>query len=593
MQTLDERNTCTPPNSSQVRGNCDLVLNKDSRDQSKLISGLSVPDLKTSSNTPKWTNSATRRQNSRVSVVKQQKHISDQFKRDTQGMNFAQKLDYFRMSDEERTEIREKQIAEKEKEKEKEDKTAKQSTKDEKQQVSVFVLNMRGQPLMPTSLRKARLLLRNNKAKVVKRCPFTIQLKYQTGENKQPIKLGVDSGYKNVGLSATTEKRELFSAHAKLRTDIPEKLTEKKMYRRGRRNRNTRYRKARFDNRKSFKKRHGRLAPSIQHKLDSHIRLIDNTKQILPITSTTIEVATFDTQKMQNPEISSIEYQQGTLQGYEVREYLLEKWDRKCAYCGKTDVPFEIEHIIPPSRTGLGGSNRISNLTIACHECNQKKGNMTAAEFGRPEIHVLSQKSLKDAAFMNIVRWKLVNSIPECHHTYGYITKYNRIRLGLEKSHVNDAFVIAGGISQERCKPFEVKQIRRNNRSLQLNRKGFKPSIRKQRYKFSPGDLVIRRSSLQTTGWGEKIKKKDIVIYTVKGVFNYGKSIRLTNPIPGEKDINANIGDVKILKYGDGLLFQSLNNKREKNMHICGKMETTKEENIDHMIQREIEDAWN
>jgi len=570
MQTLEERNTYTQIDAPQVRRICDQVLNKDLSGQ-ETGCGLSVLDLKTSSNSPKWTYSEMREQNSRVSVksktmrslyqlkLKSVRSTKDKksdpiqdFNKYTQGMTFAQKIEYLNMSDAERGKIIEKVLIQERKEKkqkEKEqakDRKPKEPTKYKKQKVYVFVLNMRGQPLMPTSPRKARLLLKNKKAKVVKRCPYTIQLNYPTGENKQPIKLGIDSGYEHVGLSATTDKKELFSADVTLRTDIPDKMTEKAMYRKGRRNRNTRYREPRWLNRGIPE---GWLAPSIQHKLDSHVRLIDNIKQILPINNNdiTIEVATFDTQKMNNPEISGIEYQQGTLQGYEVREYLLEKWGRKCAYCKVENVPFEIEHIIPPSRFGLCGNNRISNLTIACHDCNQKKCNMTAAEFGHPEVQVLAQKSLKDAAFMNIVRWRLVNSIPECHHTYGYVTKYNRIRLGLEKSHINDAFVIANRnnqLNQERCKSFEVKQIRRNNRSLQLNRKGFEPSIRKKRYKYSPGDLVLFKDN-----------NTEAHVCVVKGVFNYGEWIRLVNPIPGEKDISTNIKNVRIVKYGKGFRF--------------------------------------
>ena len=395
--------------------------------------------------------------------------------------------------------------------------------------VSVYVLNMRGQPLMPTTSRKARILLKGGKAKVVKRTPFTIQLKYATGENKQPIKLGIDSGYSAIGFSAKTEKKELISGDAEIRTDIPEKLKEKRMYRRGRRNKHHWYREPRFDNR-------GKecwLAPSINHKLQTHITLIDKIKKVLPVTSTTVEVASFDTQKMQNPEITGIEYQQGELQGYEVREYLLEKFKRTCAYCGKTDVPLEVEHIIPKSR---GGSDKVSNLAISCHKCNQKKGDKTAKEFGHPEVQEHAKQSLKDAAFMNTVRWKLVNSL-DCDHTYGYITKHDRIKLGLEKSHTNDAFVIAGGTDQIRVKSHAVKQNRRNNRALQINRKGFKPSIRRKRYKIQPNDIVSYKGGY----------------YSVKGVHSYGKAIMLKTV--GKTVINTNIKNVELLQYGKGLQF--------------------------------------
>ena len=392
-----------------------------------------------------------------------------------------------------------------------------------KQDLRVPVLNMRGKPLMPCKPAKAQHLLDQGKAKVVSRKPFTIQLKYATGETKQLINLGIDAGYKKVGISAVSNKKELLSAEVTLRTDIPKKLQSRSMYRRNRRSRLW-HRKPRFDNRNRSKEW---LAPSIQHKLDTHIRLVEKIKRFLPITETIVEVASFDMQKMQKPEISGVEYQQGTLQGYEVREYLLEKWGRKCAYCGKKNISLEIEHIVPKSR---GGTDRVSNLTLSCHECNQEKGNMTAEEFGHPEIQKQAEKSLKATAFMNIVRWKMVN-ILNCEYTYGYITKYNRIKQELQKSHVNDAFIIAGGTDQERCKSYLVKQVRRNNRCLQKNRKGFKPAIRRQHYSLQPNDLV-------------KYNGKE---HRIKGV--HCKGLRVILDI--KKSIA--IGKVELICYGKGL----------------------------------------
>jgi len=187
-------------------------------------------------------------------------------------------------------------------------------------------------------------------------------------------------------------------------------------------------------------------------------------KAILPIAGIVVEVATFDQQKMQNPEINGVEYQRGTLHGANVREYLLDKWSRKCAYCGKKEVPLEIEHIVPKAR---GGSNRVDNLTLSCHECNQRKGKRTAGEFGFPHLEARAKKGLRAAAFMNIVRWKLVNHF-KCQWTYGYITKYRRIQQGLPKSHANDAFIIAGATTDTTRASTEVigKEVRRQNRSL-------------------------------------------------------------------------------------------------------------------------------
>ena len=496
------------------------------------------------------------------------------FKRDTQGMTGSQKMEYLKMNSIDQAKfVASVRVSNAAKLKEKEDKE-KENQKDndpnkkhapvkiiKEGQVCVHVLNMRGKPLMPTSPVKARALLKKGKAKVVQRNPFTIQLKYPTGENRQPIVFALDPGYKTVGFSAVTKKRELISGETILRTDVSERITEKSMYRKGRRNRNTRYRKPRFDNRGNKKgKKAGWLAPSIQHKLDTYVNLIRKFDKILPITHINIETSPFDTQKMQNPEISGIEYQHGTLQGYEIKEYLLEKFGRKCVYCGDENVPLETEHIIPPSRN-IGGTDRVSNLTIACHDCNQDKGDKTAAEFGHPEVQMMAKRPLKAAAFMNIVRSRLVDMIKKefpqyyCESIYGYVTKYNRNKLGLEKTHANDAFVIAEGSGQIRSKPYIVKQIRRNDRSLQLNRKGHKPSIRTKRYKIKPGDLVKKVILSRSMGWNDELIK-DRTVYTVKGVFNYGDWVRLTNPIPEEKGINIKTSDVNILKYGSGLLFQ-------------------------------------
>ncbi|MHB1470694.1 MAG: RNA-guided endonuclease IscB [Thermoplasmataceae archaeon] len=393
----------------------------------------------------------------------------------------------------------------------------------------VPVINMRGQPLMPTTPGKARKLLKQNKARVISSSPFTIQLLYATGETKQPVRLETDSGFKHIGFSVVTERRELISGEAVIRTDIPKLNQEKAMYRRNRRNKLW-YRQPRFMNRGNKKK--GWFAPSIDHKLQTHMRLIGKLKRILPISDVIIEVASFDTQKMQNPEMSGMEYQQGELQGYEIREYLLEKFHRKCVYCGKTGIPLEIEHLTPRSRDG---PDTVNNLAISCHNCNQKKNNLTAEEFGYPEVRKRALITMRDAAFMNTVRWKLTQ-LTGSEHTLGFITKKNRISLGLDKTHVNDAFVIAGGTDQIRTLPFTITQRRRNNRSIQTNRKGFRPSIKRKRYAFQPGDMVLH----------------DHERFSVVGVHNYGKSIVIKG---GEKKMDINTKKVKLVKHGKGLRF--------------------------------------
>ncbi|MFX1519479.1 MAG: RNA-guided endonuclease IscB [Promethearchaeota archaeon] len=395
--------------------------------------------------------------------------------------------------------------------------------------VPIYVVNMRGQPLMPTAQHTGKKLLHEGKARVVQRCPFTIQLNYATGETRQPIKLGVDPGYTNIGFSAKTDKLEVISGTVTLRNDVSNQLADRRRYRSARRGR-LGYRPPRFNNRT---RPEGWLAPSIQHRHDSYIRLVETLETLLPIPFKKVEVANFDTHKMQNPEITGVEYQQGELQGYEVREYLLDKWGRKCAYCGKQDVPLEVEHIVPTSR---GGTDRVSNLTLACKQCNLKKGDKTAEEFGYPHIQHQAKKTLKAPTCLNTIRWRIVEQLG-AEYTYGYVTKYQRNKLGLEKSHINDAFVIAGGTYQERCRPYELMQVRRNNRSLQKNRKGFKPSIRRQRYELQPYDLV----------------KYNNRIYRVKGVHCLGKRVMLKN-VNG-KDKSVAINNVELIKYGKGLLF--------------------------------------
>jgi len=406
--------------------------------------------------------------------------------------------------------------------------------------VKVFVVNRRGKPLMPTTPCKTRVLLKTRQAKVIRRIPFTIQLTYATAEFKQSVILGIDAGYSIVGFSAVTDTKELLAGELKLRTDVSKKLSERRMYRCNRRGRLW-YRKPRFNNRKGSKSK-GWFAPSITHKIKSHIRLVELIKSLIPITKVIVEVASFDTQKMQQPDIGGIEYQQGTLFGYTVRNYLLKKWCHRCAYCHKSNIPLEIDHIIPKSR---GGSNRIDNLTIACHSCNLKKGKKLLSECSpklSQQITLIQRqasRSFKAATFMTIVRRIMVNQL-NCQYTYGDRTKYQRTRIKLPKSHVNDAFVIAGGgNSHQRSQIFTITQIRRNNRSIQKNRKGFKRSVRRKRYKYQPNDLVLYENGL----------------YLVKGVFSYGKWVRLVNT--AGTTINSSLNKIQLIKYGKGLCFHA------------------------------------
>lgn len=302
----------------------------------------------------------------------------------------------------------------------------------------VFVINNKKQPLDPCSEAKARILLNKGKAKIFKRFPFTIIVDTDSISNySQAITLKLDYGSKVSGLAILINNEISWVAHIKHNLSIKDNLLKRRVYRCARRNRKTRYRPARFLNRKKYEKW---IPPSLQSKVNNIKTWVDRLIKICPITKISFEHCKFDTQLMTNPEISGIEYQQGTLQGYEVREYLLEKFGRKCCYCKKEGIPLEIEHITPKSR---GGSNSITNLALACNKCNQKKGTLTAKEFGHPEIQKQATAPMKDAASVNTTRWHIFNLMKtynlELEFGSGAVTKMNRIKNNLPKDHHWDA----------------------------------------------------------------------------------------------------------------------------------------------------------
>ena len=373
----------------------------------------------------------------------------------------------------------------------------------------VCILDQNGNPLMPTKrLGKVYRLLKNNKAHIVNYEPFTVQLDYEPKTHIiQPMTLGVDSGAIHSGYSVANEHREYYSAEVVARDNISKNLSDKNMYRRNRRSRKTRYRKPRFNNRKNKKK--GWLPPSLEQKVNVQLHEIDHLHRYFPINNIIIEVAEFDIQKIKNPDISGKEYQQGTLSGYNIRNYLLEKHGRKCFYCGKAVSDFEVEHMLPKSK---GGSNRIDNLTLSCHDCNQKKGTLTAEEFITqiltPRKAALKVKQLPAEkrlfnymAHMNATRWALYNTIndkyPSVQTTYGYITKYNRIQADLPKAHHIDAKCITGFSTVPSFDTTVVKvKMRRHNR--QLHRATFSKghirkaaSLPKVMYGFQLYDIVM------------------------------------------------------------------------------------------------------
>ncbi|MEM6753782.1 MAG: RNA-guided endonuclease IscB [Cyanobacteria bacterium P01_C01_bin.38] len=308
----------------------------------------------------------------------------------------------------------------------------------------VFVIDTNKQALNPIAPKKARKLLDKGKAAVYRMYPFTVILKTAVElAVLTPCQIKIDPGSKVTGFALVREGEVLWGMELEHRGGlIRKKLESRRAVRQGRRNRNTRYRKPMFLNRKRSE---GWLPPSLEHRIQTTQTWVKRLTKFVPISEIWIEKVKFDMQKMQNPEVSGVEYQQGELQGYQVREYLLEKWDRECTYCGKKDVPLQIEHIHALSK---GGSNRVSNLCLACEKCNQKKGSKPVEEFLKKKPSLLqiikakAKKPLKDAAAVNATRNKLVKVLSTIKTVFtgtGAQTKFNRIRLNLPKEHWIDA----------------------------------------------------------------------------------------------------------------------------------------------------------
>ncbi len=383
----------------------------------------------------------------------------------------------------------------------------------------VFVLDTNKYPLAPCHEAVARKLLKQGKAAIYKRFPFTIILKKSVDESeiKTTYRLKIDYGSRHTGLAILRGQEVVWLGQLDHRTDIKESIDKRCAFRRARRNRKTRYRKPRFLNRK---RKDGWLPPSLESRVPNIQTWVSRLKKLCPIGHTSYENAKFDTQLMRNSEISGIEYQQGTLQGYEVREYLLEKFGRKCCYCGKENVPLEVEHIIPKSR---GGTDRIDNLCLACRDCNQRKGSQTAEEFGYPNIQKQVKKSLKDASIINATRWKVYEVLKrarldvECGT--GARTKMNRIRLCLPKTHYFDACCV--GKSTPNHLYFKTKEVLfikakgRGSRSrTNLDRYGFpRGYLARQKFffGFQTGDMVkaiVQRGKYKGVWFGEVACRK-------------------------------------------------------------------------------------
>lgn len=417
----------------------------------------------------------------------------------------------------------------------------------------VFVLDKHKKPLMPCTEKRARQLLERGRAVVHRVMPFIIRLKDRVVEESelQSLRLKLDPGSRVSGFAVLreAESETVLLGEIHHRQDIKKRLDARRNQRRGRRNRKVRYRKKRYNNRRPEKcaccgrnARHGsrycrpcekarnfvdngfrdtRLPPSLEARVNQVLNTVNKLIRWLPITAISTEHVKFDTQLMQNPDISGVEYQRGELYGYEVKEYLLEKWGRKCAYCGKENIPLEVEHVVPRNpKHGPRGTDRISNLVIACKSCNKDKGNMQPQEWleklqrSKRKLDQVRAKNLlkvikklkeplKDAAMMNATRWALYRRLKgtglpvEC--STGARTKYNRLRMGLPKAHYYDAVCVGASIPEK----IIIKQkyaviwtaVGRGNRKMcNTDKYGFSTSHRTKRkmhFGFKTGDLVV------------------------------------------------------------------------------------------------------
>ncbi|MFB2979198.1 RNA-guided endonuclease IscB [Microseira sp. BLCC-F43] len=365
----------------------------------------------------------------------------------------------------------------------------------------VLVLDTNKRRLNPIHPCVARQLLSQGKAAVFRRYPFCIILKQASPESVQSLELKIDPGSQVTGIALKQGDKVIFGANLHHRGQaIKASLDSRRSIRRSRRHRHTRYRKARFLNRTRPK---GWLAPSLQHRVETTMTWVGKLIRLAPIGAIIQELVRFDLQQMENPEIAGVEYQQGTLYGYEVREYFLNKWDRKCAYCSKEDVPWQIEDIRPRAK---GGSDRISNLCLACEKCNIRKGTKDIEQFlaKKPDLlnRILAQakRPLKDAAAVNSTRWALFNQLKETGFPVstgsGGQTKFNRIRFGLPKQHWLDAACVGSveTLLLLTSKPLQIKATGHGTRQMcRTDKYGF-PSRYVPQFKFvqgfQTGDIV-------------------------------------------------------------------------------------------------------
>lgn len=449
--------------------------------------------------------------------------------------------------------------------------------------MSVFVLDRSGIPLMPCSEKRARLLLARGRARVHRLVPFAIRLvdRHAASCAFQPLQIKLDPGSKTTGVALVRINDQTSVASGEVQREaavlnlfelqhrgrqISEALTARRQMRRRRRSANLRYRAPRFNNRR---KPEGWLAPSLQHRIDTTSAWVARLRRLAPVTGITQELVRFDMQQMSNPDISGVEYQQGTLAGFEVREYLLEKFGRTCCYCGKQDVPLNIDHIHPKAR---GGSNRVSNLALACVPCNTKKGASPIEQFLAADpkrlAKVLSQvkRPLKDAAAANATRWALFNALKTTGLPVatgsGGLTKYNRHVLGIPKTHALDAACVG---QVDALAGWRVPTL-----SIKCAGRGSYQRTRLDKFGFPRGHLM-RTKSVKGFRTGDMVRAE--VPVGKKAGIHFGRvAIRASGSfnIQTGHSVIQGIGykHCRILQRGDGYGYAWLTKNREGNFLI-------------------------
>lgn len=404
----------------------------------------------------------------------------------------------------------------------------------------VYVLNQNGQPLMPThNGAKVRVLLKQNKAKVVSKCPFTIKLLYESTNFTQPLTLGIDTGSKYVGGAIINDVTAeiLYKSQLELRDDIKSKIDKRRQFRRVRRNK-LRYRPSRFDNRKASKRKN-RYTPTLISKFQGHTREIEFIKSILPVTDVVLEVGEFDPQLLQDPTLAfhKWDYAKGELYQQENFKQAAKARDGyKCQCCGKKNCRLEVHHLLPRSR---GGSDRLANLITLCSDCHRlahsSEEQLLAFQkrFGKK-----AKGALRYATQMNILRSMLQKEYPDAEITYGFITKDVRRIFCLEKSHMVDACCIASMGSEfhnENSNKYKKKCVPKGNYA--------RTGVKGGRFVFLP------------TGKISGFRRYDKVLYNNKEYFVTG---RMSNGYITLTDIDGNKSQVESVKRSTGEKYLSL-----------------------------------